>query len=208
MASTQTPYGFQPISSQSGIDRTLRIPLGIANSYGSNIFQYQPVKLVAGVLQPITATTDAIFGIFMGCEFTPSGGRPAESNYWPASTTYDTTYDMFAYVYPAWLPDMRILVQANGSVSQSAFGQQFNIVTGAGTGGIAAGSTSTGLSTSSVNATAPGTGQQGQFVLVEFAPLVGDPASASGSAAGGDAFTDLIVTVARQQIVGGIQTSI
>lgn len=208
MSATQGAYGFQPISSQSGIVRPLRLPLGIANSLASNIFKYQPVKLASGVITPVTGTTDAIFGIFAGCEFTPSGGRPTESPFWPSGTTYDTTFDMFAYVWPAWLPDLRLLVQANGSVAITAFGQQFNIVAGAGTGGIAAGSTSTGLSAAAVNATPPGTGQQGQFALVEFAPLVNDPASAPGSTPAGDAFTDLIVTVARQQIVGGIQTSI
>lgn len=208
MSATATPYGFQIASSQVGIVRTLRMPLGIANTFGSSIFKYQPVKIVAGVLQPITATTDPIFGFMAGVEYTPVGGRPAVSPFWAASTNYDTGYDMNVYVWPAWLPDLRIRVQANGSVGQSAMGQQFNIVTGSGSYGIAAGSTQTGLSAAGVNATPPGTGQQGQFAFIEFDPEVGDPASGPGTSAGGDAFTDLIVTVARQQVVGGIQTSI
>jgi hypothetical protein len=208
MASVASAYGFQPISSQGGTVRTLRMPLGIANSYAANIFKFQPVKIVGGVLQAVTATTDEIFGIFAGCEFTPSGGRPAVSPFWPTGTTYDTGFDMNAYVWPAWLPDLRFAVQANGAVAQAAMGQQFNIVAGSGAFGIAAGSTSTGLSAAGVNATPPGTGQQGQFALLEFAPFVNDPASGPGSAAGGDAFTDLIVGVAHPQVVSGFQTSI
>lgn len=208
MSSVAAPYGFQPASSQSGIVRPLRMPLGIANNYSSNIFKYQPVKIVSGVLQPITATSDPIFGIFAGVEFTPLGSRPAVSPFWPANTNYDTTYDMNVYVWPAWLPDLRLRVQANGSVAQATMGQQFNIVTGSGSFGIAAGSTTLGFSQAGVNATPPGTGQQGQFALIEFDPEVYDPASSPGSSAGGDAYTDLIVSIARQQVIGGIQVSI
>lgn len=207
MSAVQAPYGFQPISSQSGFIRPLRMPLGIANTLSSNIFKWQPVKLASGVITPVTATTDQIFGIFAGCEYTPVGGRPAVSPLWPASTTYDTGYDMFAYVWPAWLPDLRLLVQADGSVSQASFGGQFNILAGSGTDGIASGNTTTGLSLAGVNHTVVAGSSQGQFALVEFAPLVNDPASAPG-ASGGDAFTDLIVTIAYPQIVGGFQTSI
>lgn len=207
MAQTSSPYGFQPISSQSGIVRPLRMPNGsIANGFASSMFKFQPVKLVAGLLQPLTAVTDPIFGIFAGIEYTPLGGRPAVSPFWPAGTAYDNTgtYDFNVYLWPAWLPDLRLAVQANGSVNQVAMGGQFAVSTAT----IGAGSTSTGLSAASVNATVVPAGTQGQFALVEFAPFVSDPASAPGTTAGGDPFTDLIVSIAYPQTVSGFQTSI
>ena len=54
----------------------------------SNIFKFQPIKLVAatGTLQAVTnpgGTPDQIYGIFAGVEFTPLGGRPTVSPFWP-----------------------------------------------------------------------------------------------------------------------------
>lgn len=202
MAATSSPYGFQPISSQGGFVRPLRMPLGIANTYGSNIFKYQPVTLVSGVLQPVTLSTQQIFGVFAGCEFTPLGGRPAESPFWPASTNYDTTYDMFAYIWPSSDPSIRYAVQADGTVAQALMGSQFNI------SNFGAGSTSTGLGQATVAHAGVAASSQGQFALVEFSPFINDPASSPGTAAGGDAFTDLTVIIAYPQVGGGYQTSI
>lgn len=188
MASTSTPYGALPQNSQSGIVRTLRIPFGIASGLSSNIFKGQPVKMVAasGTITPITSTSDAIFGFFAGVEFTPTGGRPAESPFWPANTSYDSTYDMLVYIWPAWLPDLRIRVQADGSVAQTLLGASFNF------SNIAAGSTSTGLSACTVAAAGVASGSPGQLTLIEFSNAVGSSV--------GDAYTDLICMVAQPQV--------
>lgn len=191
MASSSTPYGAQVVSEQVGIGRTLRIPNGIANQYGSNIFKFQPVKMVAatGTVAAITnpgGTPDPIYGIFAGVEFTPLGGRPAVSPFWAAGTNFDTSLDMFVYIWEAWLPSARIMVQADGSVPQSMLGSSFNFTN------LAAGSTQVGLSQCTVGAAGVPAGSQGQLTLVEFAPLIGS--------AVGDSFTDLICTVAFPQI--------
>lgn len=196
MASTAAPYGLQPISDQAGTVRPLRMPLGILNQYNSNIFKYQAVKLdpSTGTLQAVTAGTDQIFGVFAGVEFTPLGGRPAESPFWAAGTNYDTGYDMFVYVWPAWIPGTRWRVQADGAVAQAKMGSQFII------SNFAAGNTSTGLGACTVAAAGVASASQGQFALEEFYTGIDD--------AVGDAFTDLIVTTAFPQIGLGSQHSI
>ena len=194
MASTSSPYGFQPISHQTGTPRTTRMPSGIASGFGTAIYKFQPIKLVSGLIQPITAGTDAIFGVFAGVEYTPTGGRPTESPYWPASATYDSTLDMFVYFWPAWDATLRFRVQADGSVAQAKMGQQFN------TTNITNNSTPPGLSTATVGAGTVTTGVQGQWFLEEFDNQVND--------AVGDAFTDLIVGVARNQIGPAVQVSL
>jgi hypothetical protein len=191
MASISTPYGAQLIGDQSGTGRTLRMQLAIANSYAANIFKYQPVKMIAatGTIQAVTNpgnTPDPLWGLFAGCEYTPLGGRPAVSPFWPGGTTYDPNYDMFVYVWECWQPGARILVQADGSVPQASLGSSFNFTN------LGAGSTSIGLSQCTVGAAGIAAGSQGQLTLIEF--------QLGPSSAVGDAFTDLICTVAYPQV--------
>lgn len=192
MATTAQPYGFVPISHQSGIPRPVRIPLGVASGLASNIFKYQPVTMIkplatgnSGTVTPVTATTDLIFGIFAGVEYTPTGGRPTESPFWASGTTYDSTYDMFAYIWPAWDTSLRLQVQNVGSLAQGNLGGEFNV------SGFANGSTTTGLSSCAASALVA-SGSQGQFFFTEFATGV--------NSAIGDAFTDMIVGVALPQV--------
>lgn len=199
MALTASPYGFQPISDNEGMVRPVRMPFGVASGLASNIFKYQPVALdpIGGTLIPITnpgGVPQQVFGVFAGMEFTPLGGRPTESPFWPGGTSYDPAYDTFAYFWPAWGPTIRFLVQADGSVPQGSMGQQFNITN------ATAGSTAIGLSNASVGAAGVAAGSQGQWTLTEFYTGVND--------AIGDAFTDLIVISAYPQIGFGSQKSI
>lgn len=195
MATTAAPYGFQPISHQFGTPRTLRMPLGIASGQSGNIFKYQPVKLVAGYISPVTAATDQIFGIFAGVSYTPVGGQPTDQPMWPSLQTYVSNQDMFVYVWPAWDAALRLRVQANGAVAQALMGSQFNVSS-------VAGNSTTGLSQAAVDAAGVTTTYQGQFFLEEFYTGVED---AEG---GGDLYTDLIVGVAYPQVGPGSQKSI
>ena len=142
----------------------------------------------------MTATTDKIFGVFMGVYYTPPGGQPTPSAIWPSGGTYSTTDDMFVWVVPAWVPGMRFQIQADGTVAQALLGSQFNL------SNFAAGSTQVGLSNCTAAFAGVAGASQGQLVLEEFYPGV--------SSAIGDAYTDLIVGVSYPQIVGGFQTSI
>lgn len=199
MASTASPYGFVPISHQSGTPRPVRIPFGIASGLAFNIFKYQPVTMIkpagttnGGTITPVTATTDPIFGIFAGVEYTPTGGRPAESPFWASGTVYDSGYDMFVYIWPAWDPSLRLQVQNVGSVPQTNLGGEFNV------SGFANGNTTTGLSSCAASALVAAA-SQGQFFFTEFFTGVND--------AIGDAFTDMIVGVALPQVGYGPITS-
>jgi hypothetical protein len=199
MAATSTPYGFQPISDQVGVaPRPVRMYQGIASGYATSIYKYAPVTLNAstGFIQATTATTDKIFGIFEGVEYTPLGGRPVVSNFWPGGTTIDTNYDFFVYFWAAWNPSLRLRVQANGPVAQAVMGAQFNVVN------PTTGNSMTGLSAAGVNATAIAASSQGQFFFTEFFDTTGI------YDAPGDAFQDLIVGVAYPQVGLGFQTSI
>lgn len=189
MSATAAPYGIQPISDQSATPRTSRMTNGIASGLASNIFKYTPVTIDAatGLLKPVAAITDKIFGVFAGVEYTPTGGRPTESPFWPSGQTYDSSLDMFVYYWPAWIPGQRWLIQADGSVAQTAFGEGFNF------SNFTAGNTFTGFSAVSASATPVGAGVQGQMTLIEFFPGVND--------AIGDAFTNLIVGISFPQVI-------
>lgn len=197
MSSVSSPYGFQPVSSIEGVPRPLRMQNGIASGLNLNIFKYQPVTLVAGLMQPVTnpgGVPQKIFGIFAGLEYAPLGGRPTVSPFFPSGTVWDPSLDMLAYFWPAWDPTTIWRVQADGAVPQALMGSQFNVTN------VAAGNSATGLSACSVGAAGVAAGSQGQFSLAQFDPEVNDTI--------GDAFTDLYCTIAFPQIGLGSQTSI
>lgn len=195
MATTAAPYGLIPISDATGTPRTFRMSGGIASGQSGNIFKYQPVKLTAGYITPVTSASDQIFGIFAGVSYTPVGAQPTDSPMWPTLQSYVSgdQSPMWVYFWPAWLPGLRLKVQANGSVAQAKMGAQFNVAS-------VSGSTVSGLSAASVDATGVTSTYQGQFFLQEF---VEGPTSTPG-----DAYTDLIVGVAYPQIGMAAQKSI
>lgn len=202
MAATSSPYGFQPISDGTGIPRPLRIPNGINSGLAANIFKYELVKVdtAHGTITPITAAADGLLAIFAGVEYTPSGGRPAVSPYWPSGTTYDTTQMMNAYVWPLWNPNLRIQAQADGSVAQTSLFFGFN------SNNFSNGSTTTGLSQATINHTSVGSSATSQFALIEFATSL--EIGGSGSSVPGDAFTDLILICTRPLIGAAAQNAL
>jgi hypothetical protein len=197
MAATSTPYGFQPISDQVGVaPRTVRMPNGIASAYATSIYKGAPLTLNAssGLIENTAATSNQIFGIFDGVEYTPLGGRPMVSNFWPGGTVIDTSEMFNVYFYPGWLASLRFRVQADGAVLQAVMGGQFNVVN------FAVGSSGTGLSAAGLSHTVVTSSSQGQFFFSEF--------DTSVNSAAGDAYTDMIVGVSYPQTGNAFQTSI
>jgi hypothetical protein len=199
MSTTSAPYGLQPISNASGTPRVTRIYNGIASAFGTAIYTNQAVFIdpTTGQIQPVTATTDKIYGVFMGVHYTPAAGlAPINSNTWAASTAYVTTDQvnnpMWCEVAMAY-PGARFRIQADGTVAQAAFGQGLNLSNFATNNGL-------GLSTCTANHTAIAGSSQGQLVLTDFYQA---PDSVAG-----DTYTDLIVAVAYPQIIWAGQTSI
>ena len=203
MASTSSPIGFQAISDGVGTVRPLYIPNGILSSYAANIFYGAPVTMAVatGTLNAVTASTDKIFGIFQGCYFTPTGGSPTFSPFWPTGSTFacaagtnNALEQMYAVIIPAWIPGIRFRCQADGAVAQALLGSQFIV------SNFVVGSTVTGMSQATVAAAGVNAASQGQFFLEEFYPGI--------NSAVGDAYTDLIVGVAYPQVGHGFQASI
>src|SRR5882672_7264616 len=117
MSSVSTPYGLLPVSSQVGTPRTRCLKNGIASGLAANIFKGEAVMLDAanGTVTPITATTDRIWGVFAGVEYTPTGQRPVVSPFWPSGSTYVAGLDrMDVYIWEATDPTLNWLIQADG----------------------------------------------------------------------------------------------
>lgn len=185
MSATSAPFGLRPAFHPSGLDRAQALAGGIPSGYASDILKGQPVLYVAGsgVIEPVNATGDAVSGAFAGVEFTDTTGRRRVSNFFPANTAYQTG-SCVAYFYND--PNIVYEIQADGTVAQTSIGLDANF------SNFAAGSTTTGLSQATLNASVLSTGVQGQVQILDIAPYPDND--------WGDAFTIVRVQVARRQI--------
>ena len=168
MSSTSAPFGFRPSFHNSGQIRPKAYT--IASTYAANIFSGDPVKLVdAGTIQlgtsdgTRTGTVDGVslLGIFAGVEYKDALGKPTISPFWPSGVS---ATDVVAYVFddPETLFDVEYANPGTpGTTSvQTAVGEQCDW-----TATAPGGSTSTGLSATSltvIQATA------GQFQITGF----------------------------------------
>ena len=183
MSATSAPFGFRPAYHQMGIDRARRYT--IASAYSPAIYKGTPVILnTNGTVVIGTAAAD-LLGIAVGFEFVDATGKPTLLNYWPAGQT------VLANTTPAaWIlddPNIVYEVQADGSIAQTAVGDQADV------SNVGNGSTSTGLSTATLSASLAGVGVQAQFRIVGFSQALDN--------APGDAFTVVQVQLARSQYV-------
>ena len=163
MSSTSAPFGLRPAFHPSGLDRAQALAGGIASAYGSNILKGQPVKYVtAGTIQP-AAAGDAFVGAFAGVEWTDTTGRRHVSNYWPASTAYQTG-SCVAYFYA----DQNIVyeIQSDGTLAQTSIGDEADL------SNTTDGSATTGLSAATLSNTLVGSGNSAQCRILDIAPYV------------------------------------
>ena len=160
MSSTSAPFGFRASYHPSGQMRPKAYT--IATGTAVNIFEGDPVKLVnTGVIQLGTSdgtrsgTTDGIklLGVFAGCQYIDSLGKPTISSYWPSGTTATS---IVAWVYDD--PETIYQVQYNnpspGSSVQAVVGQECDWTVAS-----PGGSTGTGLSNTYLTATQATSGQ-------------------------------------------------
>lgn len=188
MSASNAPFGVRPaFSLTGGIIRPRALAGGIASTYASNIFMGTPVLITTnGVLNASTSTSADFVGVFAGCEYSISNGaRRIIDNKWISGTAYDAG-SMIAYFYDD--PMMVYEVQADGSVAQTAVGDQVNLTNAAGTITVS-GSTTTGLSSATVGATPVGATNQGMFRVLDKGYQIDND--------WGDAFTILRVQIAR-----------
>jgi hypothetical protein len=187
MSATNAPYGILPVFHPSGQIRPEALQGNLlAAGYGTNLFKGTPLLLATdGTMTILSGTGVDLYGVFAGVEYQDAGsGRPVASNKWVAGTSY-VAGTMTMYVWAD--PDIIFQAQADGSVAETARGDQVN------TTNIGAGSALTGLSLATLGATPVGAGVQGQWRVHNAAPIVGN--------AWGDAFTQLQVSIARSQYV-------
>jgi len=172
MSATNAPFGFRPSYHPSGQMRPKAYT--IASTYAANIFQGDPVKLVdAGTVQlgtsdgTRTGTVDSIslLGVFAGCQYIDSLGKPTLTPFWPTGTT---ATDIVAWVYDD--PETIFQVQYNNpspaTTVQTAVGEECDWTVAS-----PGGSTATGLSNTYLTAIQ---GTSGQFQITGWALNIND----------------------------------
>jgi len=187
MPATSAPFGLRPAFHPSGLDRAQALAGGIVSGYSSDILKGQPVRYVtAGQIEP-AAAGQAFVGAFAGVEWTDTTGRRRVSNYWPASTAYQTG-SCVAYFYND--PNIVYEIQADGTLAQSAIGDQADL------SNTTAGSNVTGLSQCTLSTTLAGAGAQAQMRIVDLAPYPDN--------AWGDAFVVVRATINESQFQASV----
>lgn len=150
------PFGFQPVYHSSGFVRPQAMTM--TNNYANNILQYQPVKIVAGVVVP-AAVGDAFVGTFMGVEFTDSDGRRRVSNKWVGG---NIGTDITAYI--TLDPQIVYQIQSSAAINVDDIGEQFDF------GSITAGSLTTGLSQAVLDAASSAANAQMRLIGITPGP--------------------------------------
>ena len=180
MSATAAPFGLRPVYHPSGLDRASAYT--IASAYGTTIYKGDPVILNTNGTVTVGTAAAALLGVFAGCEYTDATGKPTYSPFYPASQSILAGTTITAWVYDD--PTIVYEVQSQGSVAQTAVGDEADIV-------YAAGSTATGISACPLNTTLAGAGNQKQFRITGF--------SLAPDNAVGDSFTVVQVTLANTQ---------
>jgi len=189
MAATATPYGLRPVKRADGLPyagsttQYLIDPAGEA----TNIFTGQVVIIGAdGYIALATAsgadvTTNNLggngvgaIGVFMGCEYVNAQGQLIHSQYYPSGYAAPTGTSIKAYVVDD--PNVLFQAQLDGTGEQTIIGTN---TTFAAVQSTSTGNTSTGVSTSALDATVATTAKAFRIVA-----HVSDPA---------DAYPDVLV---------------
>ena len=172
MSATSAPFGFRPSYHNSGQMRPKAYT--ITSAYAANIFSGDPVKLTDnGVVQLGTSdgtrsgTVDGVslLGIFAGCQYNDSTGKPTISPFWPSGTTGT---EIVAWVYddPETLFDVQYTNPSSGTTVQTAVGEECDWTVAS-----PGGSTQTGLSNCQLTAIQA---TSGQFQITGFAYSIFD----------------------------------
>lgn len=183
MSLIAAPFGFRPAYGVNGQPRAQQYT--IAGAYGTAIYKGSMVTLNTNGTITIAAAAADFLGVFQGVEYVDATGKPTYSNFWPAAQAIQSGSVPRAYVWSD--PETVFEVQANGSVAQTAIGDQSDVVN------VGTGSAQTGLSTSALNSTLAGAGAQGQWKIIAISPYPDNIA--------GDPFTIVQVQMARSQFV-------
>lgn len=145
MANTQATFGFRHIGYTSGGAPDFALSTRkIASAYATKIFRGDPVIInpTTGKLEQAASNAVQIAGIFDGCVYTPVGGTPTWSPFWPGA---GAAADATAYIIDA--PNAQFLVAALAtSVVTANIGENIGF-------SIGTGNTANGFSAATVDAT-------------------------------------------------------
>lgn len=158
MSSTAAPFGLRPVYHPSG--NTREVEYSIDAAYTTSIFKGDPVLLNTNGTITRSAAGNTLHGVFMGCEYLDSTGKPNYSNFWPGTASCT---EIKAWV----ITDAETVFEIQGvsALTQAAIGDECDIST------YAAGSTSTGLSiVSAATGSLAGAGASAQLRIVGVAP--------------------------------------
>lgn len=158
MSATAAPFGLRPVYHPSGNARASEY--SIAAAYTTSIFKGDPVLLDTNGTITRSAAGNTLYGVFMGCEYVDSTGKPTYSNFWPGASGCT---EIKAWV----ITDAETVYEIQGvsALTQAAIGDECDIST------YAAGSTSTGLSiVSAATGALAGAASSAQLRIVGVAP--------------------------------------
>lgn len=164
MSATAAAIGLVPVYHPSGLDRPAAYTIN--PTYNTAIYKGDPVILNANGTVTVGTAAAALLGVFVGCEYVDSTGKPTYSNYYPASQAVQSGSVITAWV----ITDLETVyeIQAVGQLSATlatamAFvGDEADIT-------YVAGTAATGLSACNLNTAAmAGAGSQKQFRIVGF----------------------------------------
>lgn len=192
MANTQAQFGFQQFGYLPGGAPDYQISKYLIQStYSTKIYFGDPVikSATSQYITPASGTGNltAISGVFQGCQYTPTGGIPTWSPWWPGAAASDAT----AYVIDA--PNALFRAAALLTpVPATAIGQNIGFSTGA--GGTTVGG---GFSTFVVDQSTLTTGLTAPFQVYSMYPGIGNGSDTASS------YNWVIVTFNQQRFRAG-----
>lgn len=130
------PFGIRPAFHTSG-QANPRIQMGLVGTQpAKSLFQNTPVKITsAGVIEPISLSSDKVFGVFIGLQYIDTNGMVKERNQILAGTPLfgnggsinnGSSYTAVGSPYLYQDPSMEFAIQANGPMNRNSIGQTFN----------------------------------------------------------------------------------
>lgn len=167
MSLTAQAFGLAPAYHRGGgqiVANKYNILNNSGTGYGTAIYKGDRVTIDTGNNGTVEIGNgiSETLGVFAGCEYIDATGKPVVSPYWPASTSVLPGSEIVAWVYDD--PNIVYRVGTSGAgaadIAQDVILDQFDV------DNVGTGSTSTGLSSSSITAAAVGNGATAQVRCV------------------------------------------
>jgi hypothetical protein len=177
MANKDAPFGFRPAKMLGGAPfNNGQTSYGIASGYNTNIFTGDAVELhTDGTITVGAAGATNLIGVFNGCFYTDSTGKPTYSKYWPADTVAS---DAVAFV----IDDPNVVFEAQEDSTNIGASWPANRGSNADLVSTHAGSTKTGRSGMELDSSSI-TAATAQFRIVD---VVSDEYNSETSSANGN----------------------